>query len=285
MSTTVAVLAASLLAGLLLVALGLRRGTTRHPDDVIAPTTTEHWLIERVGNHPRLRRALAESDRRVAGGVAVAVSFLVLFVAAVVIGAVFDTIDTNRGFARWDQAVSQWGPDHASTTGAEILRQLTNFGGTWYLLILMGIVGVIDWIRRRDASSLLFLLTVGVGVSLINNGLKLLDHARAPTRSPPRQHRRVLVPVRALRGGRGVLAGDRPGRRSVGSVEVPALHLRRRSRDRMHGRREPGPARRALAHRRDRRRVRRLGLVHGRRHRLRRTTAASGRTRREGRRR
>ena len=84
------------------------------------------------------------------GGVAVAVSFVVLFVAALVIGAVFDTIDTNRGFARWDQAVSQWGPDHATTTAAEILRQLTNFGATWYLLILMVLVGVIDWIRRRD---------------------------------------------------------------------------------------------------------------------------------------
>lgn len=180
MSTTVAVLVVSLLAGLFLVALGLRRGTTRLPDDVIDPTTTEHWLIERVGDHPRLRRALAESDRRVVGGVAVAVSFLVLFVAAVVIGTVFDTIGTSRGFARWDQSVSQWGPDHASTTGAEILRQLTNLGATWYLLILMTVVGVIDWRRRRDASSLLFLLTVGVGVSLINNGLKILVMRERP---------------------------------------------------------------------------------------------------------
>ena len=286
MSTTVAVLVVSLLAGLLLVALGLRRGTTRHPDDVIAPTTTEHWLIERVGNHPRLRRALAESDRTASpAALPWRVSFLVLFVAAVVIGAVFDTIDTNRGFARWDQAVSQWGPDHASTTGAEILRQLTNFGGTWYLLILMTIVGVIDWIRRRDASSLLFLLTVGVGVSLINNGLKLLIIRERPPgahlastagSSFPSGHSAAAAAcwlAIALVVGRWV------------SVEVPALHLRRRGRDRMHGRREPGPARRALAHRRDRRRVRRLGLVHGRRHRLRRTTAASGRTRREGRRR
>jgi len=180
MSTTVAVLVVSLLAGLLLVALGLRRGTPRHPDDVIEPTTTEHWLIDRVGDHPRLRRALAESDRRVVGGVAVAVSFLVLFVAALVIGTVFDTIGTSRGFARWDQAISQWGPDHASTTGAAILRQLTNFGATWYLLILMTVIGVVDWRRRRDASSLLFLLTVGVGVSLINNGLKLLVMRERP---------------------------------------------------------------------------------------------------------
>ena len=59
-------------------------------------------------------------DQRVVGGAAVAVSFVVLFVAALIVGAVFDTIDTSRGFARWDQAVSQWGPDHATTAAADL---------------------------------------------------------------------------------------------------------------------------------------------------------------------
>jgi undecaprenyl-diphosphatase len=180
MPAMVAVLTVSVLAGMLLVALGRRRGSTRRSDDVIDPTATEHWLVARVGNHPRLHRAISTTDRRVVGGVAVAASFVVLFVAALVVGAVFDTVGTDRGFARWDQAVSQWGPDHASTAGAEILRQLTNLGGTLYLLLLMTAVGVVDWIRRRDASSLLFLLTVGVGVSLINNGLKLLIMRERP---------------------------------------------------------------------------------------------------------
>jgi undecaprenyl-diphosphatase len=174
MSITVAVLIAGLLAALALVALGRLQGTARHPEDVIDPSATEHWLVERVAHHPRLRRALALSDRRVVGGVAVAAAFVVLFIAALVVGTVFDTIDTGRGFARWDQAVSRWGPDHATTTEAEILRAVTNLGATGYLLILMTIVGIIDWWRRRDASSLLFLLTVGIGVGLINNGLKLL---------------------------------------------------------------------------------------------------------------
>jgi membrane-associated phospholipid phosphatase len=44
----------------------------------------------------------------------------------------------------------------------------------------MTAVGIVDWIRRRDASSLLFLLTVGLGVSLINNGLKLLIMRERP---------------------------------------------------------------------------------------------------------
>ena len=180
MSTTVAVLLASVLAAVLLVALGKARGTRRHPDDVIDPDETEHWLLERVEHHPRLRRALSAMDQGVVGGVAVAVAFVVLFVAALVVGAVFDTIDTSRGFARWDEAVSQWGPDHATTAAATFLRQVTHFGATGYLLILMVLVGVVDWRRRRDVSPLLFLLTVGIGVILINNGLKLLIMRERP---------------------------------------------------------------------------------------------------------
>ena len=119
MSTTVVVFLVSLLAGAVLVALGRLHGTKRHPDDVIDPNETEHWLLERVKDHPALRRVLSTMDQRVIGGAAVAVSFVVLFAAALIVGAVFDTVDTTRGFARWDQSVSQWGPDHATTAAAE----------------------------------------------------------------------------------------------------------------------------------------------------------------------
>ncbi len=180
MSTTFAVILVSVLAAALLVALGWLRGTRRHPDDVIDPNETEHWLLQRAKDHPRLRRVLSTMDQRVIGGAAVAVSFVVLFVGALIVGAVFDTVDTTRGFARWDQSVSQWGPDHATTTAAAFLRGVTNLGATGYLLILMTIVGVVDWFRRRRVSSLVFLLTVGIGVMLINNGLKLLIMRERP---------------------------------------------------------------------------------------------------------
>lgn len=180
MSTTAVVLLVGLLAGAALVVLGLWRGTARHPDDTIDTAETEHWLIKRVEHHPRLRRALTTMDQRVVGGAAVALAFVVLFGSALVVGAVFDTVDTTRGFARWDQSVSEWGPDHAGTTATEFLRQVTNLGATGYLLILMTVVGVVDWIRRRRVSSLVFLLTVGIGVMLINNGLKLLIMRERP---------------------------------------------------------------------------------------------------------
>ena len=181
MSTTVVVLLVSLLAGAVLVALGRLHGTKRHPDDVIDPNATEHWLLERVKDHPRLRRVLSTMDQRVIGGAAVAVSFAVLFAAALVVGAVFDTVDTTRGFARWDQSVSQWGPDHADDGGRGVPPPS-------HQSRCLGLSADPD--DRRSASwtgsagaivsSLLFLLTVGFGVLLINNGLKLLIMRERP---------------------------------------------------------------------------------------------------------
>ena len=283
MSTTVVVLLVSLLAGAVLVALGRLHGTKRHPDDVIDPNATEHWLLERVKDHPRLRRVLSTMDQRVIGGAAVAVSFVVLFAAALIVGAVFDTVDTTRGFARWDQSVSQWGPDHATTAAAEFLRQVTNLGASGYLLILMTVIGIVDWFRRRDLSSLLFLLTVGFGVLLINNGLKLLIMRERPPGAALLHPSGSSFPSGHSAAAAACWLAIALGGRPLGAPEVPAVHLGRRSRYRLHGRHEQGSARCALAHRRDRRRVRRLGVVRDRRHRLRWPKPGARPTRRAGR--
>lgn len=137
------------------------------------PDRAEHWLVDHVDDHPRVRGILVAADRRLVGGAAIVASFVILIAAAVIVGATFDTIGTDRGFARWDQAVAQWGPEHSSTWSADVLRHVTDLGGTWYLLAIMTAVGVADWVRRHDPTAVLFLLAVGVGVGLINNGLKL----------------------------------------------------------------------------------------------------------------
>jgi hypothetical protein len=41
-----------------------------------------------------------------AGASLLAISFLLVLVAALVVGWVFESIDTARGFARWDQSVA-----------------------------------------------------------------------------------------------------------------------------------------------------------------------------------
>jgi membrane-associated phospholipid phosphatase len=180
MSATVGVFVVGVLVASGLVVLGTRRSPAQVPDDADEADRMEHWLVAHVARSPRLRSLVASSDRRVVGGAAVAVSFAVIFIAALAVGVLFDSIDSDRGFARWDEAVAQWGPDHATTATADTLVRLTDLGGTIYLLALMAVVGLVDWLRRRDLGSIAFLLCVGIGVSLINNGLKLLIMRERP---------------------------------------------------------------------------------------------------------
>ncbi|MGA9277001.1 phosphatase PAP2 family protein [Ilumatobacter sp.] len=181
MSTIVAVLLAGVLGAAVLLAIAAVRGRSGRLEDPVGAEVTEHWLVARAAEHPRLRRALLRADRRTFGGVAVAISFAVLVAAGVFIGWVFDTVDTSRGFARWDQSVADWGPEHADDATASMMKVITQLGGTTVLLVLMVVVGLVDWRRRKDATSLWFLLTVGVGVVLINNALKLwIDRERPP---------------------------------------------------------------------------------------------------------
>jgi len=174
MSTTVVVLLTGLAAGVLLLAIEAIRGGRGRLDDVADPVAAEHWLVTHLAERPRLRTAVEHTDRRVLGGLAVAMSFLMLFTAALLVGWIFESIDSGSGFARWDQSVAAWGPDNATSAAADFMSRVTHLGDTWVLFSAMMVVGIIDWRRRRNSSSIWFLLTVGLGVTIVNNGLKLL---------------------------------------------------------------------------------------------------------------
>ena len=138
----------------------------------------ERWFVVHA---PRpLRRFLYFADRRVVGGAALAFIFAVVLVSAAVIGWVFDSIDEDKGFARFDESAAEFGADHASTTSTHVLEAITQFGATGLLLVLMALIGGFQAWRHRKFTVLIYLAVVGVGVSLLNNGLKLLVHRERP---------------------------------------------------------------------------------------------------------
>ena len=175
MNATSAVLLAGLVGAALLIAIGalLRRGDRLA--DPADPVATEHWLVQRYAARRRLtsvrRRRPAGSgwcrsrDRLRRGSGCCPDRRL---------GVRFDRHTAPGGVARWDQSVADWGPDHAGTGAVGLLKAVTNLGSTWLLVVVMTLVGIVDWRRRGDATSVWFLLTVGLGVILINNSLKLL---------------------------------------------------------------------------------------------------------------
>jgi undecaprenyl-diphosphatase len=139
----------------------------------------ERWFV--VHAPAPLRRLLHYVDRRVVGGAALAFMFVVVFVAATTIGWIFDTIDEDRGFARWDQSAAEFGAGHSSDTTADVLEAVTQLGATGWLLAVMTVIGALQAWRHRKLTVLGYLAAVGIGVSLLNNGLKLLVHRERPT--------------------------------------------------------------------------------------------------------
>ena len=135
---------------------------------------TERWFVDHVGRVPGARRVVQSLDRHVWGGAMVALAFGAVLGASALVGWILSTVDDDRGFARFDEAVSEWGSEHATPFSTDVLRLITYLGSTVVLVLLMTVVGlVVVWRRAGHRWSVLgFLLTVGVGVSLINNALK-----------------------------------------------------------------------------------------------------------------
>ncbi len=173
--TTLAVMGLVIVAGL--AAYGVLFAFARRN----APLDTEReerWFV--VHAPTPLRRALHYADRRVVGGAALAFLFFVVLFASTAVGWIFDTIDERQGFARFDQRAAEFGADNATDETTSLLEGITQFGATGWLLIVMAVIGVIEAWHFRKPAVLGYLASVGIGVSLINTGLKHLVERERP---------------------------------------------------------------------------------------------------------
>lgn len=176
MPVTLAVLIAALLAAAAIWALS-RSSSTPDPAD---PEAEERWLVRWVSRHPRVGAAARTIDRHVAGGVLLVGALVVVFATALGVGIVFDMVDRDRGLARWDRSVAQWGSDHAESWSTTLLDGLTDLGGSIILVIVVAAVAAIEYRRHRDVNVVLFLGAVMIGIFILNNGLKLLVDRQRP---------------------------------------------------------------------------------------------------------
>jgi membrane-associated phospholipid phosphatase len=168
--TSLVVLGAVLAA----VAAALVGGRTRHghgPGEHVA----EELARVRLGRFVRRRL-----DPEAATGLALTVSLGLIFLAALGFGLVSDMVTSRTGLYRWDAAAADWGARNATPTSTRVLGWLTWLGGTAVVLPLALLLGALEWLRRRRAAVLGFLLLVVVGQNLISNGVKLLVQRERP---------------------------------------------------------------------------------------------------------
>lgn len=118
-------------------------------------------------------------DRRILGGIAVVVTMSVVFVGALVVGWLLDSVGRNSGFAAFDESAAQWGAENATEGSTKILRAITLLGTSPVIALLAALVGAAV-ARRRRFGPLGYLTVVCGGVFLLNNALKLLVHRSRP---------------------------------------------------------------------------------------------------------
>jgi membrane-associated phospholipid phosphatase len=176
MTVTVAVLGVALAAAAVVFLLSALR-TLPDPIDV---TGQERALVGWLTRRPRLRRFVRERlDRRTAGGLALTVALLALFVVALITGLVLDMIDHAGGLASLDDDVAAWGAAHADSGAVRLLLVLTGLGDTVVVVAALVVTGLVDYLGHRRVDVLVFLGVVIVGDKLVVNGLKeIVDRAR-----------------------------------------------------------------------------------------------------------
>jgi membrane-associated phospholipid phosphatase len=124
-----------------------------------------------------LRRRL---DPQAATGLALTVALGLIFLAALGFGLVSDMVTSQTGLYRDDAAVAEWGAANATPLSTRLLGWITWLGGSVVVLSVAVLLGALEWLRRRRATVLAFMLTVVVGQNLIHNGVKLLVQRERP---------------------------------------------------------------------------------------------------------
>ena len=143
------------------------RGPGEHAAEELARTRAARFLRRRL-------------DPEAATGLALTVALGLIFLAALGFGLVSDMVTSQTGLYRDDAAVAEWGATHATPLSTRLLGWITWLGGSAVVLSLAVLLGALEWLRRRRAAVLAFMLTVVVGQNLIHNGVKLLVQRERP---------------------------------------------------------------------------------------------------------
>ncbi len=119
-------------------------------------------------------------DRRTAGGFLLTVSFVVLFVVAIIVGVLLDLIDNNNWLADADRSIAEWGSRNGSSDAVDALRWITHLGSTVFVFASLTAVAAFDYFRRRSAEVFSFVATIGFGEFVLNNVLKIVVGRERP---------------------------------------------------------------------------------------------------------
>lgn len=143
--------------------------------DPIDPAAPERAALRMLQRRPAIQRFLrARLDRQSAGGFLLTASFAIVFVVAMILGFLLDSIRDRRWLATADASIATWGSEHGHTDTVVVLRWITELGSTYTVIGVLTVTAVLDYRRRRNAEVFGFMAAVGVGQFALSNLLKLI---------------------------------------------------------------------------------------------------------------
>ncbi len=120
---------------------------------------------ERFAGFVRRRTSPAEIT-----GLALTLALLAL----VVVGVLGYQIRTDTVVVRFDRDVAQWAAREGTSTSADVLRVITDAGGTPFVILLAAVVAIVELRRRSTRGVILFLVVVIGGQVAATNLVKLI---------------------------------------------------------------------------------------------------------------
>jgi undecaprenyl-diphosphatase len=137
--------------------------------------------VEEVQHRPRLRAVLDRRlDPRELTGFALTAALVVVVLAVAGIGLLLAMIHGHTGLARWDLSAAQFGANHASRSSTQLLRDVSQLGGTVGVIVIGATVAAIEYRRLRMPSVVIYLFVVIGGQFLVSNAVKLVVGRQRP---------------------------------------------------------------------------------------------------------
>ena len=152
----------------------------RWPRPTGAPALAATTVEGGVERHPHLSNVVQRrANPAELTGLALTVASVVVVGGVVGMGLLFVMVQTNTGLARFDLTFARFGADHATEGSTDVLRTITQLGGTAGVVVLASVVAVTEYVRTRRRAVFAFLAVVVGGQFLAANLIKaIVDRAR-----------------------------------------------------------------------------------------------------------
>jgi membrane-associated phospholipid phosphatase len=179
-----AVVGVGLAAGAAASWFGWRR--SRPGPDPTDPHVSRRTVWNWLRRHPRTASGLHEHhpDPRAAAAGLLTATGVVLAAGAAAAGVVLVMVRTRTGLARADRPLAEWAAEHATDASTEVVRSISEFGGTTFVVAGAMAVTAFELVRDRRAAIPLYVAVTVAGQFALSNAIKVIVDRARPDLSP-----------------------------------------------------------------------------------------------------